>query len=133
MIKTITLASFVLNDKITSFKNYLNKKFKIEEKNIFEYSFYDNEKTILTYRLYLNDGERINTRSFFPPTVIVHKKGECFYTINALNRLIESIHNLESGNVNHIDYKIDWDDYQNKLLTVKKSELKIINIKRIFS
>ena len=133
MVKIITLASFVLNEKIISFKKYLNKRFKIQENNIFEYSLDDNEKTILTYRIHLYDGERINTRSFFPPTVIVHKKGECFYTINALNRLIESINNLESGNVNYKDYKIDWNDYQNKLIIVKHNELKIIDIKRIFS
>ena len=133
MNKIITLASFVLNEKISSFKSYLKKRFNIEEKDIFEYSFDDEEKTILTYRIFLEDGERVDTKSFFPTTIIVHKKGDCFYTINALNKLIESIHNLEKGNINYRDYEIDWNDYQNKFIIVKYKELKIIDIKRIFS
>jgi len=133
MGKIITLASFVVDEKITSFKSYLKKRFNIDEKNIFEYSFDDDEKTILTYRVHLDDGDRIDTKSFFPTTIIVHKKGECFYTINALNRLIESLYDLETGNINYKDYSIDWNEYQNKFIIVKYKELKIIDIKRIFS
>lgn len=33
--KIITLASFVVKDKVVSFKNYLNKRFRIPEDKIF--------------------------------------------------------------------------------------------------
>ena len=89
--KIITLASFVYLDKVDSFKAYLGKRFKIKEDNIFQYTFDEEDKKILTFMVRLKQGERVDTRSFYPPTIIVHKKGECFYTINALNKLIESI------------------------------------------
>ena len=131
--KIITLASFVYLDKIDSFKAYLGKRFKIKEDNIFQYTFNEEDKKILTFMVRLTQGERVDTRSFYPPTIIVHKKGECFYTINALNKLIESITDTETGNINHQDVKIDWDKYQNKMMIIKNDELKIFTINRDFS
>jgi len=131
--KIITLASFVYLDKVDSFKTYLGKRFKIKEDNIFQYTFNEEDKKILTFMVRLKQGERVDTRSFYPPTIIVHKKGECFYTINALNKLIESMTDTEMGNINHQDVKIDWDKYQNKMMIIKNDELKIFNINRDFS
>lgn len=131
--KIITLASFVYLDKIDSFKTYLGKRFKIKEDNIFQYTFDEEDKKILTFMVRLKQGERVDTRSFYPPTIIVHKKGECFYTINALNKLIESMTDTEMGNINHQDVKIYWDNYQNKMMIIKNDELKIFNINRDFS
>lgn len=132
--KIITLASFVLNDKIDSFKKYLYKRFKIPTDKIFLYNIEnDSDKKIITFRVYLRDGKKINTSSFFPTTIIVHKKGECFYTINALNKLIEFETGSEKGNINYKEYQVDWDKYQDKMLIVKAGELSIININRNFS
>jgi len=131
--KIITLASFVYLDKIDSFKKYLYNRFKILDKNIFQYTFNEEDKKILTFMVRLNQGQRVDTSSFYPPTIIVHKKGECFYTINALNQLIEIISDTDSGNINHQDVKIDWDNYQNKMLIIKNGELKILTINRDFS
>jgi len=133
-IKIITLASFVLNDKIESFKKYLNKRFGTSEDKIFIYqSESEPDKKILTFRIYLRDGKKINTKSFFPTTIIVHKKGECFYTINALNKLIEKEIGGEVGNINYREHEINWDEYQDKMLIVRNKELTIMNIKRNFS
>ena len=132
--KIVTLASFVLKDKVESFKNYLNKRFRLSEDKIFSYVAEEEEgKEILTFRIYLKDGKKINTRSFFPNTIIVHKKGECFYTINALNKLIEEKVDLEKGNINYKEYKIDWEEQQGKMLITKDNKLTIMNIKRNFS
>jgi len=133
-IKIITLASFVLNEKVESFKRYLNKRFKITEDKLFIYSIEEEtDKKIVTFRIYLRDGKKINTSSFFPITIIVHKKGECLYTINALNKLIEKETGSEKGNINYRDHQIDWDKYQGKILIVKSGELSIMNINRNFS
>ena len=133
-VKIITLASFVLNDKVESFKKYLQKRFRTPEDKIFIYtSEEEQDKQILTFRVYLKDGKKINTKSFFPTTIIVHKKGECFYTINALNKLIESEVGLEKGNINYREHEIDWDKYQGKMLIVKNGNLVIMDINRNFS
>jgi len=131
--KSITLASFVYLDKVESFKKYILKRFGIEIEKIFHYNCNDENKTILTYRVYLKEHEKIDLKSFFPTTIIVHKKGECFYTINALNLLIESLSDIASGNINYKDYKIDWDNYQNKMILSNRGNLKIMGIQRDFS
>jgi hypothetical protein len=131
--KIITLSSFVYLDKIDSFKKYLYNRFKISDKNIFQYTFNEEDKKILTFMVRLNQDQRVDTNSFYPPTIIVHKKGECFYTINALNQLIEIISDTDSGNINHQDVKINWDNYQNKMLIIKNGDLKILTINRDFS
>jgi hypothetical protein len=131
--KSITLASFVYLDKVESFKKYIFKRFGIEIENIFHYNCDDDNKTILTYRVYLKEHEKIDLKSFFPTTIIVHKKGECFYTINALNLLIQSLSDVDSGNINYKDYKIDWDNYQNKMILSNRGNLKIMGIQRDFS
>ena len=131
--KIITLASFVYVDKVDTFKKYLQKRFKMEEENIFQYSYFEDDKKIITYRVSLVDNTKIDMSSIYPPTIIVHKKGECFYTINALNKLIETLNNLENGNINYLEYKINWDDYQNKIIIIKNDELKIIDINKDFS
>ena len=131
--KSITLASFVYLDKIDSFKKYLFNRFGIDNDNIFQYICDEKNKKILTYRIYTKEDQKVNINSFFPTTIITHKKGECFYTINALNLLIESLSDSESGNINYKDFKIDWDNYQNKIIIVRKGELKIMDIKRDFS
>ena len=132
-IKIMTLASFVLEDKVESFKKYLNKRFKIPEDKIFIYSSNIDDNKILTFRVYLREGKKINTRTFFPTTIIVHKKGDCFYTINALNKLIERETGGETGNINYKSHKIEWDNYQGKMLIVKGGELTIMEIERNFS
>ena len=133
-VKIITLASFVLNDKVESFKKYLNKRFRTPDDKIFIYHSVDEpDKKIITFRVYLREGKKINTKSFFPTTIIVHKKGDCFYTINALNKLIESEVGGEVGNINYREHEIDWDTHQGKMLIVKDKELTIMNIERNFS
>ena len=133
-VKIMTLASFVNEDKVESFVKYLNKRFNLSPEKIFIYtSPEEKEKKILTFRVYIRDGKKINTKTFFPTTIITHKKGECFYTINALNKLIDLEVGDDKGNINYKDYQIDWDKYQDKMLIVKNDELTIMDIKRNFS
>ena len=130
----MTLASFVNEDKVESFVKYLNKRFNLSPEKIFIYtSPEEKDKKILTFRVYIRDGKKINTKTFFPTTIITHKKGECFYTINALNKLIDLEVGDDKGNINYKDYQIDWDKYQDKMLIVKNDELTIMDIKRNFS
>lgn len=132
--KIITLASFVFVEKIENFKKYLYKRFRLPEDKIFTYILEGEEnKKLITFRVLLKDGKKINTDSFFPTTIIVHKKGECFYTINALNKLIDDTNLEKNGNIEYSKIPIEWDDYQNKIMIIKYGELNMINIKRDFS
>ena len=128
-LKIITLASFVVNDKIESFKKYLNKRFKTPEDKIFIYSSIEEpDKKILTFRVYLKDGKKINTQTFVPTTIIVHKKGDCFYTINALNKLIESeVEDLFGDTIREQSQGIDSSD-ENACIRNIERRFKDINV-----
>ena len=122
--------SFLLD----TFLTYLEKRFRLDRERIFVYDNVDDPlKKIVTYKVFLKDGKKIDLKSIFPRTIIIHKKGECLYTINALNRLIEEENDLESGNVEHRNYELDWDKYQNKLVLTTAEGVVFNEIKRDFS
>ena len=133
MDKKILLASFIFPDRIDWFIDFLNEKFKIKKENVFCYKILDdNSKFILTFRLTIPEGQRLNLKEIFPNAISIHKKGETLYTINALNKLIEST-NIESiGNLNYKNVKIDWSSYQDKMMIINNNELTFLNIKRVF-
>ena len=134
MNRSIILASFVFSERLETFLNYLQKRFKLDRERIFIYDNIDDPiKKIVTYKVFLKDGKKIDLKSIFPRTIIIHKKGECLYTINALNRLIEEENGLESGNVEYKNYELDWEKYQNKLVLTTPEGLVFNDIKREFS
>jgi len=134
MNRSIILASFVFPERLETFLNYLQKRFKLDRERIFIYDNIDDPiKKIVTYKVFLKDGKKIDLKSIFPRTIIIHKKGECLYTINALNRLIEEENGLESGNVEYKNYELDWEKYQNKLVLTTPEGLVFNDIKREFS
>jgi hypothetical protein len=133
MDKTLLLASFIFPERLDWFYNYLNLKFKVNKEKVFVYKNLDDEsKLIVTFKLILLDGKKIDLNNNFPNTIPIHKKGNAIYTINALNKLIESECGGELGNINYKEHKINWDNYQNKIILNNKEELIIYNIERIF-
>jgi hypothetical protein len=134
MNKTLILASFVYPDRIENFLRFLKNRFNVRNDKVFVYDIIDdNSKKLLTYKIFIEVGDRVDLREFFPKTIIVHKKRNCFYTINALNLLIESESKNEVGNIDHSQYKVDWEEQQNKILLSSNGELTVYNIKRNFS
>lgn len=133
MNKTILLASFIFPERLEWFLDYLENKFSISRDKVYVYKNLDDEsKLIVTFKFRLIEGKRINFKDLFPSAILIHKKGNAIYTINALNKLIES---LEGGNMGNIDYKsikIDWDNYQNKLILTNNNELSIFTIEKVF-
>ena len=133
MDKTILLASFIFPERQEWFLNYLENKFNISKDKAFGYTNLDDEsKIILTFKLELSDGKRLNLKDLFPNAIIIHKKGDALYTINALNAVIDLENPDSKGNINYKSVKIDWSKYQNKLILVDNKELVFLNIKRIF-
>ncbi len=133
MDKTILLASFILPERLHWFLDYLEKKFSIVRDKVFVYKNIDDEsKLIVTFKFKLKDGKKINFKSLFPSAILIHKKGNALYTINALNKLIES---TQIDNIGNIDYKtiiINWDEYQNMMILTNNDELTIFNIEKVF-
>jgi hypothetical protein len=128
--KTILLATFTKPRFEDSITNKLKEKHGIEKEDIF---FFDTEygDRLLTYRLTIQMGERVDVKKDLRKTIQIHKKGKTFFTINALNKLIERENNLEGGNVDYSQYKIEWPKFEDKLILLKKGELDIVSIHKI--
>lgn len=132
MTKTLLLASFVKQNKLKSLKNYLKNNFNIDEDTLFIHESNLEDKLIVTFKIDIDAKEKLDVKKHFKNTLLVHKKGTTFYTINALNKLIEKDFDLHNEtNIDYKSYKVDWTKYTNKLIIINNSELEIINLKRI--
>jgi hypothetical protein len=131
--KQIIIATFVEINKLEWFYGFMEGRFDIKQKHIFKYLNVDNpEHYIMTFRYSVSINEKLNLSKDFTNSLIVHKKGDCLYTINGLNRLIETLNSDITGNIDHSSFKIDWSEYQNKFITSFENELIINEIKRVF-
>ena len=127
--KVILLATFTTHEYLENFLYKLYKQFGVKKKSVFLFET-DNEEIILTYRLFLNFDEKINIRKELPKTVQIHKKGTTFFTINALNKLIETEYDLPKGNVNYSSYEIDWSKYENTMISLRNNNLEILHLNK---
>ena len=133
MNKTILLASFIFPERVEWFISYLDAKFKISKDKVFCYkNLADESKVVMTFKLSIPEDKPLNLKDLFPSAVPIHKKGNALYTINALNKLIEEKFPESVGNINNKSVKIDWDEYQNKMILTNGNELSIFNITRVF-
>jgi len=86
----------------------------------------------MTFKLVIPEGKRMNLKDLFPSAIPIHKKGNALYTINALNKLIDQTMGDSVGNTDYKSFKIDWDQYQNKIILINNKELGIFSIERVF-
>jgi hypothetical protein len=127
--KTILLATFVNPNYLEKFLNKLYRKFSIKKQSVFIFET-EGEDYLLTYRIFLNLGQRVDIRKEFRKTIQVHKKSNTFFTINALNKLIEKENNLTPGNIDYKSHEIDWSKYSDKIILLNNDELDILDLKR---
>ena len=134
MTKKLLIATFLPKNKEEWFIKHVKNKFGINESKLFKYENInkDNE-LVFTFTLTLDLGERVNIKHIYKTSIIVHKKGKCFYTINAMNKLIELENQLEYGNINYKAYKVDWSKYKDKIILIKANKLLFVKLKRFFS
>lgn len=127
--KIILVATFVNPLNLDKFLYKIYKNFGVKKKSVF---FFDTETEdiLLTYKIYLELEQKINIKKELPKTIQIHKKGTTFFTINALNKLIEKEFNLENGNVNYTEYNLDWEKYNDSIILIKNNELDILPLKK---
>lgn len=84
----------------------------------------DTNQLILTYNITKSSSIGVSPP---PSTISVHRKKltNSIYTINAINRLIES----KNNGILDKSFRIDWSELQNTVLVTAYSRLKIVNTK----
>lgn len=128
--KILLIASFVPKTTVNWFLAYLDDKFKIKKENLFIYEIDDNDlEYLITFKIKSN--KKIDLNFYFSNATIVNIKNGCIFSINGLNRLIESEVDSEQGNVNYKNHIINWGQYKDKLILSNKNNLIIKSIKKI--
>ncbi len=131
MKDNVLLATFVIEDNLDGFYNKLDKFYSISKDKTFMFDLGGGNDFMVTFKLSMGKEQKNEIKRRLKNTIQIHKKGECFYTINALNKIIETEYNLSEGNIDYKSYSIDWSKYQNKLLLTKDEKLIIQEIKKI--
>jgi hypothetical protein len=113
--------TFSTEDALEDTLSTIQKSYKILYNKIFILHATNQAEYIFTYNVDLGN---VN---FLSNTILVHRKKESntLYTINSLNRLIESLNN----GVLDTQFKVNWTDYRNCILLTKGPELKKVDTK----
>ena len=128
--KILLLASFVNKEYLNEFLTDLEYH-GVDKETVFIFNLSEKDY-LLTYKIKVSIGVRFDIRKELRKTIQIHKKRKTFFTINALNRLIEVENGLSGGNINYKDYQVDWDKFSDKLVLLKNNELDISNLERVF-
>ena len=114
--------TFSSEEKLEEILSTIQGKYKIIYNKIFVLYSKSQDEYICTYNV-----EFGNVSNFLENTILVHRKKESntLYTINSLNRLIESL----NGGILDTKFIVDWNVYQNCILLTKGAEIKRVNTK----
>lgn len=127
--KTILIATFSPKSSIDWVLKIINDKYGVSKDKVFVYEIKGDDELMLTFKI--NKNMDINFKNKLINTTVVNTKNECIFSINGLNKLIETQTNCDFGNIDYKKYSIDWSLYKNKLILMNKKELKIKDIKKI--
>ena len=118
-MRTQLLCSFTTEELFEGLLNDIFDSYDIFSRKIFILKLEPSKELVISYNIIPNQ----NTE-FLPNTIMTHRKKETntLYTINALNRLIES---LNGGRLDK-SYQIEWGDYRNSMILTDGDGFKIM-------
>ncbi len=127
-MKSIDLANklyctFSAKENVDDTVDLIKTNYDVLYDKIFVLQSTNNDEYILTYNVdpFNTSGELLEN------TILTHRKKDfnTLYTINGLNRLIQTLNNGVMDN----QYKVNWSDYKNCILLTQNYELKKIDTK----
>jgi hypothetical protein len=125
--KGIIIGIFIRKSKILSFLEELRNKFYVKIDGAFVYNIESNENEYLvTFKTFNKDIFIKNLQG----SSVMHVKNNCIFSINALNKLIES-EKLGSEEKSNNEIEVDWDKYKDKLIILTNGVLNIVNLSKI--
>ena len=125
--KGIIIGIFIRKSKILSFLEELRNKFYVKTDKVFVYNIESNENEYLvTFKTFNKDIFIKNLQG----SSVMHVKNNCIFSINALNKLIES-EKLGSEEKSNNEIEVDWDKYKDKLIILTNGVLNIVNLSKI--
>lgn len=124
--KGVIIGTFVKKNKILSFLETLRNELRVGIDKTFVYEIDRNRNEYLvTFKAYDKDKYIKHLSNF----AVLHVKNGCLFSINALNKLIDS-EKKESSELNN-EYLVDWDKYKDRLIILTNGELSISSLTKI--
>lgn len=117
---------FVKKDEILCFLEKLKKDFNLPMKRIFVYTIERNKNE---YLVSIKTYEKEKYVKNLEKASILHVKNGCLFSINALNKLIDTL-NQDSCTPNS-EYAIDWNDYKDQLMLIVNGELILSKLEKV--
>ena len=118
-MRTQLLCTFTSDGVFEALLNDIFDSYQLFSRKIFILKLEPSKELVISYNIIPNS----NTE-FLPNTIMTHRKKESntLYTINALNRLIETLNGgrLDKG------YQIEWNDYRNSMILTDGDGFKIM-------
>ena len=116
------LCTFIPLEELDILISHLTNTYDIMYGKIFVLHIKNNNEYVCTYNI-----DQGNINNIPDNTILVHRKKETntLYTINSLNELIKSL----NGGVVDINFRINWQHYQNTILLTQHGELKELKTK----
>ena len=119
------IGTFVKKSKILSFLEELKNVFNINLDKVFIFSIDTNKyEYLVSFKTF--DKEKFIKN--LPNASVMHVKNKCLFSINALNKLIETECHCDKPNNECI---INWEKYHDKLIVLTNGELSISNLEKI--
>jgi len=107
-VRTQLLCTFTNESEFENITNTILTTFDLFSRKIFILKLDPSNELVVSYNIIPNAAK------FLPSTIMVHRKKESntMYTINALNRVIES----ENGGYLDKSFNVDWNTYRNSII-----------------
>lgn len=122
---SLIIGTFVKKNRILSFLETLKSQYKINIDKVFVYQIDTNQyEYLVTFKT--NDKDAFIGK--LANATVMHVKNGCIFSINALNKLIDS---LNEGDTPNNEFVIDWNAYKDKLIIQTNGVLNIANITKI--
>jgi hypothetical protein len=114
--------TFSNHEDLESILSNIQTQYNILFNKIFVLYIESTNEYVCTYNI-----DSFNIEGILPNTILLHRKKESntLYTINSLNRLIETL----NGGVLDTSFRINWNDYRNSILLTHLGELRTLNTK----
>ena len=125
--KGVIIGTFVLKNKILSFIETLKYDYHINFDKLFIYKVDDNNKEYLVTFKTFDKNQFIKK---IHNSTVMHVKNGCVFSINALNKLIETKYQTNDEKP-YNEVEINWDEYKDKLIILTNGTLNISNLSKI--
>lgn len=123
--KGYIIGTFVRKNSILAFIERIKNDLNVNTDKLFVYKVETNDNEYLvTFKTNNKDG----VKGQLQDSRIMHVKNGCLFSINALNKVIESKYGNDKP-FNEVE--LDWNEFKNKLILLVNGELSIKNLHKI--